>query len=78
MPTWKWIRPSTPIATTACPPAPSATPAARPFSPCFIPRKTEYLYFVARGDGTHIFSRTNKEHERAKRRIKRAQRMQTN
>ena len=42
------------------------------------PAETDYLYFVARGDGTHIFSRTNREHERAKRQVKRSQRMQTN
>jgi UPF0755 protein len=29
------------------------------------PAHTDYLYFVARGDGTHVFSRTLKEHERA-------------
>jgi UPF0755 protein len=32
---------------------------------------TEYLYFVARGDGTHVFSRTNAEHEVAKRTVRR-------
>jgi hypothetical protein len=29
------------------------------------PAHTDYLYFVARNDGTHIFSRTLREHERA-------------
>lgn len=29
------------------------------------PAHTDYLYFVARNDGTHIFSRTLQAHERA-------------
>jgi len=29
------------------------------------PAHTDYLYFVARNDGTHIFSHTLREHERA-------------
>jgi UPF0755 protein len=29
------------------------------------PAQTDFLYFVARNDGTHIFSRTLREHERA-------------
>jgi len=29
------------------------------------PAHTDYLYFVARNDGTHIFSRTLPEHEHA-------------
>jgi YceG-like family len=28
------------------------------------PAHTDYLYFVARNDGTHIFSRTLREHQR--------------
>ena len=60
------------------PPGPISNPGRTALLAVLYPAKTEYLYFVARGDGTHIFSRTNKEHERAKRRIKRAQRMQTN
>jgi hypothetical protein len=29
------------------------------------PAHTDYLYFVARNDGTHIFSRTLREHQHA-------------
>jgi hypothetical protein len=29
-----------------------------------------YLFFVARGDGTHVFSRTKQEHDRARAQIK--------
>ncbi len=60
------------------PPGPISNPGRTALLAVLYPEETEYLYFVARGDGTHIFSRTNKEHERAKRRIKLAQRLQTN
>ena len=60
------------------PPGPISSPGRTALRAVLYPAQTEYLYFVARGDGTHIFSRTNREHERAKRRIKLAQRMQTN
>ena len=54
-----------------CPLPPLATRVKAALRATLNPEKTEYLYFVARGDGTHIFSRTNAEHEAAKRRIKR-------
>ncbi len=57
------------------PPGPICNPGRTALLAVLYPAETEYLYFVARGDGTHIFSRTNKEHERAKRRIKLAQRV---
>jgi UPF0755 protein len=60
------------------PPGPISNPGRTALLAVLYPTETEYLYFVSRGDGTHIFSRTNREHERAKRRIKLAQRMQTN
>ncbi|MDE2743343.1 MAG: endolytic transglycosylase MltG [Gemmatimonadota bacterium] len=60
------------------PPGPISNPGRTALLSVLYPEETEYLYFVARGDGTHIFSRTNREHERAKRQVKLAQRMQTN
>ena len=60
------------------PPGPISNPGRMALLSVLYPEETEYLYFVARGDGTHIFSRTNREHERAKRQVKLAQRMQTN
>lgn len=57
------------------PPGPISNPGRTALLAVLYPEETEYLYFVSRGDGTHIFSRTNKEHERAKRRIKLAQRV---
>ena len=52
------------------PPAPIGSPGKAALYASLYPEKTEYLYFVARGDGTHIFSRTNVEHEAAKRQLK--------
>ena len=60
------------------PPGPISNPGRTALLAVLYPAETEYLYFVSRGDGTHIFSRTNREHERAKRQVKLAQRLQTN
>ena len=57
------------------PPGPIGNPGRAAIIATLYPTPTEYLYFVARGDGTHIFSRTNKEHERAKRQIKQQERL---
>ena len=56
------------------PPGPIGNPGRASLRATLNPADTEYLYFVARGDGTHSFSRTNKEHEAAKRAIRREQR----
>lgn len=54
------------------PPGPIGNPGQAAILATLYPAETDYLYFVARGDGTHIFSRTNKEHEQAKRIVRRA------
>ena len=56
------------------PPGPIGNPGRASLIATLYPADTQYLYFVARGDGTHSFSRTNKEHEAAKRAIRREQR----
>ncbi|MFQ3680198.1 MAG: endolytic transglycosylase MltG [Pseudanabaenaceae cyanobacterium] len=47
------------------PPGPIASPGLASLMATLDPEPTEYLYFVARYDGSHIFSRTLAEHERA-------------
>jgi len=47
------------------PPTPIAAPGKASLEATLYPQTTEYLYFVARYDGTHIFSRTLDEHNRA-------------
>lgn len=47
------------------PPTPIASPGLSSLEASLSPPDTEYLYFVARYDGTHVFSRTLAEHEAA-------------
>ncbi len=47
------------------PPGPIASPGKASLEATLSPEKTDYLYFVARYDGTHVFSRTLKEHQAA-------------
>ncbi len=47
------------------PPTPIAMPGAEALRAAVHPAATEYLYFVAKGDGSHQFSRTLDEHNRA-------------
>lgn len=52
------------------PPTPIASPGLASLEASLNPPETEYLYFVARYDGTHVFSRTLEEHEAAQARIR--------
>jgi len=52
------------------PPTPICNPGEDSIRAVLFPAKVSYLYFVAKGDGTHYFSRTYKEHLRAIKRIK--------
>ncbi|MDQ2100696.1 MAG: endolytic transglycosylase MltG [Tychonema bourrellyi B0820] len=47
------------------PPTPIAAPGIASLEATLAPENTEYLYFMARYDGTHIFSRTLAEHNAA-------------
>jgi UPF0755 protein len=47
------------------PPGPIANPGLAAIMAALYPAHTEYLYFVARNDGTHVFSRSLAEHQRA-------------
>lgn len=44
------------------PPSAICNPGAKSLIAALNPEKTEYLYFASKGDGTHKFSKTYKEH----------------
>ncbi len=51
-------------------PTPIASPGSASLKATLTPQGTDYLYFVARYDGTHVFSRTLAEHESAQDKIR--------
>jgi UPF0755 protein len=53
------------------PPGPICSPGKASIHATLYPKKVPYLFFVARGDGSHIFSRSNREHNNARRKVKR-------
>jgi len=54
------------------PPGPIANPGTESLIAALNPSDTEYLYYVSRNDGTHVFSKTYSEHQRAVNRYQRA------
>jgi UPF0755 protein len=56
------------------PPGPIANPGLSSIMAALYPDHTDYLYFVARSDGTHIFSKSFEEHQRAIAELRRAAR----
>ncbi|MEM9002921.1 MAG: endolytic transglycosylase MltG [Cyanobacteria bacterium P01_F01_bin.86] len=52
------------------PPTAIASPGLASLEASLSPPETDYLYFVARYDGTHVFSQTLAEHEAAQARIR--------
>lgn len=56
------------------PPGPISNPGIRSLEAAVNPAKTEYMFFVARGDGSHVFTRSLRDHINAKNRIKRQNR----
>jgi UPF0755 protein len=56
------------------PPGPIANPGLAALAAALSPAKEEYLFFVSRNDGSHTFSRTLPEHNRAVERFRRAAR----
>jgi UPF0755 protein len=60
------------------PPTPIASPGKGSLAAVFNPESHDYLYFVARYDGTHVFSRTLEEHEAAQEEIRSARELSGN
>jgi UPF0755 protein len=53
------------------PPGPINQPSAASLEAALFPARTDFLYFVARPDGKHVFSRTYREHLAAIREVRR-------
>ena len=53
------------------PPGPICSPGMKSLEAAIYPAKTDYFYYVAKGDGSHIFSKTFAQHMRAKRMVRR-------
>jgi peptidoglycan lytic transglycosylase G len=47
------------------PPGPIANPGLNSIEAALYPAQSDFLYFVARADGTHVFSRSFNQHKRA-------------
>ena len=56
------------------PPGPINNPGLKALIAAIFPKKTKYLYFVADGEGGHIFTRNNDEHNEAKKVLNRKRR----
>lgn len=64
---WKDLKLDSPYNTylyPGLPPGPIANPGAAALEAALYPADVDYLYFVSRNDGTHVFSRTLQEHNR--------------
>jgi UPF0755 protein len=61
---------------SALPPGPIASPGAEALRAVVEPAESDYLYFVSRNNGTHIFSRTYREHVIAVNEFQRRRRVQ--
>lgn len=67
--TYAQVRTSSPYNTylnPGLPPTPIASPGLASLKATVYPENTDYLFFVARYDGTHVFSKTLAAHEAAK------------
>jgi UPF0755 protein len=51
------------------PPGPICNPGIESIKAAVYPADTDYCYFVAKKDGSHIFSKTGVEHDRARRKV---------
>jgi UPF0755 protein len=66
---WQYESPYNTYLVAGLPPGPICSPGLAALRAALFPDTTDLLYFVATGDGTHVFSRTLADHERAIARI---------
>lgn len=52
------------------PPGPICNPGKASLKAAIFPAKTKFLFFVSKGDGTHVFSETYTQHLTAKKRLR--------
>jgi UPF0755 protein len=52
------------------PPGPIASPGQKSIEAALYPEKVDYLYFVAKDDGSHVFTKTYNEHLNAQNKMK--------
>ena len=52
------------------PPGPIGSPSERGIDATLYPAQTKFLYFVARSDGSHVFTNSLQEHNRAKAQVR--------
>ncbi len=60
------------------PPGPINNPGIESILAAVYPKENEYLFFVARGDGYHTFTKTEHEHNRAKRKFQKIRKNERN
>ena len=60
------------------PPGPIGNPGVKALEAALKPKQTDYLYFVSRNDGTHVFSKTYKKHLKAVRKFQLDPKMRQN
>ncbi len=56
------------------PPGPINNPGRRAINAAVNPAETDFLYFVAKGDGSHSFNKTSEGHERDKKKFQQVRR----
>ena len=61
---WRVEHPYNTYVIPALPPGPIANPGRAAIAAVLQPAESDYLYFVAAGDGGHAFAKTLREHNR--------------
>jgi len=69
----KFASPYNTYVSPGLPPGPICNPGRAALEAAVAPAATEHLYFVSRNDGTHVFSASLEEHNRAVARFQREQ-----